>query len=248
MGGGNSKLLSTQLEDLETKIKGLNTSIYQLQDSINALPKEYMLQCEFDTKIQKIEEDSFLASQQLTNLLEITKDQQQIIQDLGDQYADVCDICENQQESVELVETECKEKLILYEEELTQAKNKLVSVEEGIHRTSELAKIMGIRKTENMIKKERPSLPTHSNLNQKKHENTQKKIAVEEKSKQREEPRVTKSETKRKPTLAKSGANENEVSNRHDNQPKIVVEKKIERNGLSSTHKESLSKSDFNIF
>jgi hypothetical protein len=245
MGGRNSKLVSNQLGALETKIKDLSNSVYQIQDDINNLPKNYMVQSDFDNRIQKVEDDSVCASQQLTQLLELTKEQQQVILDLGDQYTQVCDICDSQQESVELIDSRCKEKLALYEVEISEAAKKMDEVEKGVLRTSELARIMGIRKTESMIKKERVTPSTKK---------SEKKTV--EKAKPRENASVKKSvpksgkKSQKKASVLKLGTNENDASAmlKIENQAIAASLAAGKRSERKSTHKESLSKCDFNIF
>lgn len=246
MGGRNSKLVSNQLGALETKIKDLSNSVYQIQDDINNLPKNYMAQSDFDNRIQRVEEDSVCASQQLTQLLELTKEQQQVILDLGDQYTQVCDICDSQQESVELIDSRCKEKLALYEVEMSEAAKKMDEVEKGVLRTSELARIMGIRKTESMIKKERVT-PSTTKKSEKK---------TVEKAKPRENASVKKSVTKsgkksqKKASVLKLQTNENDAGAmlKIENQAIAAALAAGKRSERKSTHKESLSKCDFNIF
>lgn len=241
MGGSNTKLVSSQLGTLETKIKDLSNSVSQIQDDINNLPKTYMSQTDFDSKVLRIEEDSLFSSQQVTQLLELTKEQQQVILDLGDQYTQVCDICDNQQESVEFIEARCREKLAMFDVEISEVAKKMEEIENGVLRTSELAKVMGIRKTESMIKKDRVNLSTTKKSEKK---------TVEKAKPTKEKASMSKSGLKSKnPSVRKFGTDENDATPRKiESQALTVGLASGKRSEKKSTHKESLSKSNFLIF
>lgn len=155
MGGKNSKAAQCTISRLDERLEGLVNDVQTIQNNVNDLPNEFLLKNELNSKIDKVEEDTSSSSEKLNQLLEITKDQQQVIIDLGQQYAQLFEGYQTQQEALEGIIQRCDEKLAKYEEELRDAQAKLGAIEKEVIENSELTKALGIRKTDNMIKKEK---------------------------------------------------------------------------------------------
>ncbi len=155
MGGKNSKAAQCTISRLDERLESLVNDVQTIQNNVNDLPNEFLLKNELNSKIDKVEEDTSSSSEKLNQLLEITKDQQQVIIDLGQQYAQLFEGYQTQQEALEGIIQRCDEKLAKYEEELRDAQAKLGAIEKEVIENSELTKALGIRKTDNMIKKEK---------------------------------------------------------------------------------------------
>jgi len=251
MGSGGSKLVPGQLDNLEEKIKELMTDIQSIQNNVVGLSKEFLMKSELDLKIQRVEEDTTAASEKLTQLLEITRDQQQVIIELGTQYSQLCNSYQCQQEAIELITTKCDQRLSKYEEELQIAKAKLGDIEKGVMENSEFTKTIGIRKTDHMIKKETVSPLRKKNISSIVNVVALKK-SVDEKSKGRERLQITRSQKKNDkehtPDVVKTASRFKENDAPIDQEPKlnfleIIMNEKTDPN---LQPKESLTEVDMN--
>jgi len=251
MGNGKSKLDPSQLDGLEEKIKGLVTDIQSIQSNVQGLSKEFLMKSELDSKIQCVEEDTTAASEKLNQLLEITRDQQQVIIELGAQYSQLYNSYQCQQEAIELITTKCDERLSRYEEELQIAKAKLGEIEKGVIENSEFAKVIGIRKTDNMIKKEAISPLRKKNVSSVTNVVALKQ-SVDEKVKGRERNQIIKSQKKNEKELTpdtvktSSRYKENDVPVEQENKLNFLELIMNEKRDFNTQPKESLAEVDLN--
>lgn len=244
MGAENTKMVSERLQTLEGRLKNLTNDVQSLQDTVKELPKNYLLKSELDPKISKVEEDAATSSEKLSQLMEITRDQQQVIIELGNQYAQLCDGYQTQQETLESITTRCEERISKYDEELQGAKVKLGSIETEVMQTSELARAIGIRKTDNMIKKEHTS-----SLSGTKKPVSLAKKSIEDKVKPKDKSQTRSQKKAEKETIndsAKGKTKENEVLGGQENQPNFLDIIMNERKEVNPAIKETLTEVDIN--
>lgn len=249
MGSSGSKQTMNQIVNLEGKLQDLIQDFNSVQNNLNNMPNEFTLKSEADPKIQKLEEESLASSQKLNQLLDVTKDQQQVIMDIGIQYGQLCENYQSQQEAIAAIASKCEDRLSKYEEDLQETRTRLTTLEKEAQDNAELVKTIGIRKTENMIKKQSmsPFAGMRNILNA-------PKKSIDEKTKPKERSTATRSLKKHEKEVIicaseayKSKTKENEHSNGQENLPNfldIIVNEKKELSG--STAKETLTEVDIN--
>ena len=248
MGNGESKLIAAQIGSLEHKINGLAENVNSIHSSISILPTDYILKSEFDPKLTRVEEDAATSNLKLSQLLELTRDQQEVIMELGKRYTELFDGYQTQQEALQGIMARCEEKLSKQEDELAGTRTRLSEIEKEVIENSELAKAIGIRRTENMIKKD-----TVSPLGSLKKTSNGIKPSDKNRIKLMGRHQVTRGQKKmenEKQSAPKEGAQsrtkENETMNEQENQPNFLDIIRNDKKGLISTPKETLTEVDLN--
>jgi len=248
MGGRSSKTAQCNISKLDERLESLVNEVQNIQSNVNDLPREFLLKSELNSKIDRVEEDTASSSEKLNQLLEITKDQQQVIMELGNQYTQLFEGYKSQQEALEQIIYQCDEKLVKYEEELREAQSKLSAIEKEVIENSELTKALGIRKTENMIKKEKmtpiaigkKSQSTKGEASLSKRSVDDKKVRTQQNTAQSKRNSVIEILT---PEVKKTNKNSME----QENEPNfLAIIRSEKRDPLGITPKKTLSEIDIN--
>lgn len=184
MGAKNSTPAAPSVTELENESSTLGKGVDALKAAFQELSGQFFSKEEVDAKLNKIYEDQSVNSDKLSQLLDLGIEQQQVITDLGSKYSQLYDdYCKQQKMFVEMT-GKYEDKFQRYEENLKEAKSKIFDLEKEVKSNTDITEVLGIRKTENMIKRERINLRSNT-----------KKITPEKAKAAQSEPR---SKTKEK--------------------------------------------------
>jgi len=122
---------------------------------LNDLSKDFFSRGEIDARLSEIHTNYSTNNEKLAQLIDVTKEQQKVIMELGSKYAQLFDDSYKQQSMLTEMAGKYENKFNTCEESLLEAREKLIQVENEVIANSEFVKVMGIRKSNNMIKKER---------------------------------------------------------------------------------------------
>ena len=135
--------------------KVLEKEVEAIQATLGDLSHDFSSKEELDDRISKVKQDQVFNHHRLQQLMEINKEQQQVIHELGAKYTELNENYLKQQSHFADVTKQYEEKFSRYEENLTDAKCKLAEIELEIINGSDFMKAMGVRRSENMIRKEK---------------------------------------------------------------------------------------------
>lgn len=182
MGAKNSTIAQGKLNTLTLGSEGLEKNVESLEATLQSFSKEFFSREEIETRLSKVQEAQCSSADKLAQLIELNKEQQQIIFDLGSKYSQLSDdYCKQQKMFIEMT-GRYEDKFNRYEEGLFEARSKLHEIEKEVIANSEFGKVLGIRRSENMIRKEK--INTRSNT--KKTPEKGKALQAENKGKGRE--------------------------------------------------------------
>ncbi len=157
MGSNTSKVIAGQFEFLEKGSKELEQKIANLQTGIANVSNDCYLRDETEKRLNMIQENYTTNNGKLSELIEVTKGQQVVIQELSQKYKSLFDSLHQQQRQLSDIAGDYENKFNHCEESLLEARTQLLQVENEVIANSEYVKVLGIRKTENMIKKQKMS-------------------------------------------------------------------------------------------
>ena len=155
MGARYTKPTLKDLQTFEDQSKTIEQGLDTIQLNLSNLSQNLLPRKEVEERLEQVQTNHLHNNERLAQLIEVTKDQQQVIFDLNQKYTKLFDECYTQQKVLTDLATKYQDKLNNCEQELLNARNKLYNVERDFIASSEYTKVLGIRKTENMIKKER---------------------------------------------------------------------------------------------
>lgn len=158
MGAKNSTPAVTTVNTLQTESQTLEKGVETLQTSFQELSSQFFPRDEIEERFNKVHEDQNTNNEKLSQLIDLGTEQQQVITDLGNKYAQLYeDYCKQQKMFVDMT-GKYEDKFQRYEDNLREARAKLVELEKEIMSSSEITQVLGIRRSDNMIKKEKINL------------------------------------------------------------------------------------------
>jgi len=157
MGSKQSKSEPNQIGEIMQYCEQLNQSVANLQEKIDSVNQDYICRSEIEPRINLLEKSNTKLNEKLSHLLAVAKDQQKIIMDLSGKYSNLCNEYEKQTQALFDMEYKFLEQIKEYQEELKQTREKLSELEKEITVTSDMSKVLGIKKAENLIKKDKTS-------------------------------------------------------------------------------------------
>jgi len=158
MGSKNSTPAATTVNTIQTESQTLEKGVETLQTTFQEFSSQFFPREEVELRFNKVHEEQNINNEKLSQLIDLGTEQQQVITDLGTKYAQLYeDYCKQQKMFVEMT-GKYEDKFQRYEDNLREAKSKLVELEKEIMANSEITQVLGIRKSENMIKKDKITL------------------------------------------------------------------------------------------
>jgi len=155
MGAKNTKPNPQDLQTFEDQSKTIEDDLETLQLNLKNLSNNLLPRKEVEARLSQVQSNHLNNNERLAQLIETTKEQQQVILDLNAKYTKLFEECYKQQKVLTDLAGKYQEKLTNCEQDLLNTRNKLYGVEREIITNSEYSKNVAIRKTDNMIKKER---------------------------------------------------------------------------------------------
>ena len=158
MGAKNSTLAQDKLDSIALGSETLEKGVESLEETLKNFSKDYFSRDEIDTRLNKIQDAQSSSADKLGQLIELNKEQQQVIFDLGSKYSQLSDdYCKQQKMFIEMT-GRYEDKFNRYEESLFESRSKLHELEKEVIASAEFGKVLGIRRSENMIRKEKISV------------------------------------------------------------------------------------------
>lgn len=171
MGAKNSTLAQSKLDSITAGSEGLEKEVETLETTLKNFSQDFLSRDEIENRLKKVQDAQCSGADKLGQLIELNKEQQQVIFDLGSKYSQLSDdYCKQQKMFIEMT-GRYEDKFNRYEECLFEARSKLHELEKEVIASAEFGKVLGIRRSENMIKKEKVSLKRKSPEKQKSQEN-----------------------------------------------------------------------------
>lgn len=158
MGAKNSTIAQDKLETIATGSEVIEKGVESLETTFKNFTKDFFTREEIEIRLKKVQDAQNSSSDKLGQLIEFNKEQQQVIFDLGGKYSQLSDdYCKQQKMFIEMT-GRYEDKFNRYEECLFEARSKLHELEKEVIASAEFGKVLGIRRSENMIKKEKISV------------------------------------------------------------------------------------------
>ncbi len=196
MGIKHAKPSNNHLEDFQEKSDSINHGLETLRTTFQDISENFPSKTDVEERLNQIQTHHTNNNKKIEDLIEVTKSQQQMILELNSKYTDLFETCYQQQRDLTEMVEKYQEKLGKCEKNLQNTKNSLLHLEK-VTGNPELR----IRKTINMIQKEKIVVKTNSKL-------TDKKLAYE---KARDRIRNAKLEKKNEQSNVKNNVEKSEL-------------------------------------